>query len=120
MLTALSAARQTLGVPDMPVLFTELGYTSWSGTTIQPWLGGGFTTMRNAETGLDELVVPGYSNSRSTPHPYSDGKVANRNVGVWLRGLQLATSVREVFPGLLTYGANFDEFAGASSPLKCE
>jgi hypothetical protein len=33
-------ARQKAGVADMPVLFTELGYTSNTGSTIKPWLGG--------------------------------------------------------------------------------
>ncbi|MEM7036657.1 MAG: hypothetical protein AAF570_06725 [Bacteroidota bacterium] len=45
----------TLGVPNMPVLITELGYTRYSGSTIAPWKGHGFSLLETAET--DSLII---------------------------------------------------------------
>lgn len=44
--------RKLPDVPDLPVLFTELGYANHEGATIQPWQGFGFSHMQmpNSDT----------------------------------------------------------------------
>lgn len=38
----IDVVRRGLGRPDLPVVFTELGYTTWDGATVEPWAGAGF------------------------------------------------------------------------------
>lgn len=47
-------AKQGLG--GMPVVFTEIGYTPRSGSTVQPWAGEGLALVGNGEEG-NELVA---------------------------------------------------------------
>lgn len=42
--------------PGAPVVFTELGYTSWRGSTIQPWAGDGFAVLPDAGGGSRRVV----------------------------------------------------------------
>lgn len=50
-LDGIDAFRRGQGVPDMPVLFSELGYTRRSGTTIQPWAGEGLALLSEGDGG---------------------------------------------------------------------
>lgn len=47
--------KDTLGVPDHPVLFTELGYSSYKGSSLAPWQGEGFTLFEGGRK--DSLVI---------------------------------------------------------------
>lgn len=42
--------------PNAPVIFTELGYTSWRGSTIQPWAGDGFAVLEDGSGGQRRVV----------------------------------------------------------------
>ena len=42
--------------PDAPVIFTELGYTSWRGSTIQPWAGDGFAVLEDGAGSQRRIV----------------------------------------------------------------
>lgn len=42
--------------PGAPVIFTELGYTRWRGSTIQPWAGDGFAVLED-ENGEQRRIV---------------------------------------------------------------
>ena len=42
--------------PEAPVIFTELGYTGWRGSTIQPWAGDGFAVLED-DAGNQRRVV---------------------------------------------------------------
>jgi len=50
-LDGIDAFRRAQGVPDMPVIFSELGYTRRSGTTIQPWAGEGLALLSQGSGG---------------------------------------------------------------------
>jgi hypothetical protein len=54
-LSDLDAFRRDRGIPDTPVLFTEIGYTRRSGTTLAPWAGHGMTLVESG--GEKRLVV---------------------------------------------------------------
>jgi hypothetical protein len=54
-LTELDAFRRERGIPGTPVLFTEIGYTRRSGTTLAPWAGGGMTLVESG--GERRLIV---------------------------------------------------------------
>jgi hypothetical protein len=56
----LEELRRERGLSDMPVIFTELGYTQRAGSTIHPWAAEGFELMRGGGVAADEhpeLVV---------------------------------------------------------------
>lgn len=55
-LRAIDEVRREQGVPDMPVLFTELGYTRRARSTLEPWADTGFSVVPDGEGG-EELVV---------------------------------------------------------------
>jgi hypothetical protein len=54
-LSELDAFRHDRGIPDTPVLFTEIGYTRRSATTLAPWAGHGMTLVES--DGEERLVV---------------------------------------------------------------
>ena len=47
--------RDTMGINHIPVLFTELGYTNYSGSALAPWQGTGFSLLETAKK--DSLVI---------------------------------------------------------------
>lgn len=47
--------QDTMGIGHLPVLFTELGYTKYSGSTLAPWQGDGFSLLETEEK--DSLVI---------------------------------------------------------------
>ena len=47
--------REAAGVPNHPILFTELGYGRHSGSTLTPWQGFGFSLLRNPVQ--DSLII---------------------------------------------------------------
>ncbi len=47
--------RGACGLPDRPVVFTEIGYTTRAGATLAPWAGTGFTLLHGADG--ERLVV---------------------------------------------------------------
>ena len=54
-LARIDAVRGERGVADMPVVFTELGYTRRRGATIHPWAGAGFFILER--DGVNELFL---------------------------------------------------------------
>lgn len=54
-LRRLDAWRTRIGLPDTPVLFTELGYVARSESTLRPWAADGFAVLPAPEG--DRLVV---------------------------------------------------------------
>lgn len=54
-LDGIDRVRRDVGRPDMPVVFTEIGYTSRRSATVQPWAGDGFWVR--LESGAPELFV---------------------------------------------------------------
>ena len=53
----IAAFRQEVGVESLPVVFTELGYTSRRGCTIEPWASLGFSVLGPRDGGETRLVV---------------------------------------------------------------
>lgn len=47
--------RDTMGITWLPVLFTELGYTEYSGAALAPWQGAGFSLVESP--GKDSLII---------------------------------------------------------------
>lgn len=47
--------RDTMEITHLPILFTELGYTSYAGSSLAPWQGSGFSLLE--ESGKDSLVI---------------------------------------------------------------
>lgn len=47
--------KEKLEVPDHPVIFTELGYTAYSGAALAPWQGGGFSLVEGQKR--DSLII---------------------------------------------------------------
>lgn len=54
-LDEITAFKKEIGVPNHPVLFTELGYGNHSGSTLLPWQGFGFSVMDVADH--DSLII---------------------------------------------------------------
>jgi len=54
-LSDLDAFRRDRGIPETPVLFTEIGYVRRSGTTLAPWAGDGMTLVDSVDE--QRLVV---------------------------------------------------------------
>ncbi|MEM0999259.1 MAG: hypothetical protein AAGN35_19540 [Bacteroidota bacterium] len=47
--------REEMEITDVPVLFTELGYTEYTGSTLTPWQGSGFSLLEELER--DSLII---------------------------------------------------------------
>ncbi len=77
--------------PKAPVVFTELGYTSWRGSTIQPWAGDGFAVLDRPNASEPETGTPDVVVWRQQPPEPLERAVA-------VRALAVAASER---PGLL-------------------
>jgi hypothetical protein len=77
--------RRERGLLDKPVLFTEIGYTTRAGSTIEPWAGDGFGLVGDDEK--KDLVV------------WEDQPYAPRERALAMRALREAS--RESNPRLL-------------------
>ena len=53
-LNEIEAFRQTELITDKPVIFTELGYTRWQNSTVEPWAYSGFSLV---DSDTDDRVV---------------------------------------------------------------
>jgi hypothetical protein len=51
----ISAFKIKAEIPDHPVVFTELGYAAYSGATLAPWQGGGFSLVQGQKR--DSLII---------------------------------------------------------------
>lgn len=56
-LEQIAAFRAERGLGDLPVLFTELGYTARRGSTIEPWASQGFSLVRWPTPAQDERAA---------------------------------------------------------------
>jgi len=52
----IDAFRQSAGIPDSPVLFTEIGYTRRADATLAPWAGTGMTLVES-DAGSERVIV---------------------------------------------------------------
>ncbi len=54
-LTQIHALRQAESLPEMPLVFTELGYTQRENSTLEPWAMDGFSVVANGQ-GVKRII----------------------------------------------------------------
>lgn len=54
-LDEIKAFKEEMKIPDHPVILTELGYAEYSGATLAPWQGGGFSLIEGRKK--DSLII---------------------------------------------------------------
>jgi hypothetical protein len=111
----IDAFEREAGIPDTPVLLTEIGYTRKADVTLAPWAGTGMTLVEG-ETGKERLVV--WSRQPDEPRERALAmralhEVAAASASPRLRGLlywKLSTEPahREVEPFVYILGASDD------------
>ncbi|MCB1055609.1 MAG: hypothetical protein KDD11_08875 [Acidobacteria bacterium] len=107
----MNAFRQREGLGELPVIFTELGYTARRGSTVEPWASQGFSLLRLSE-GESPPASASATQAGSPEHPAVPPPLPPTRLMVWtdepeapleralaLRGLREAE--RRVAPGML-------------------
>ena len=80
---AVAYHKQQLGVPNHPVLFTELGYTRRSGVLAAPWSGFGFTIMPKGKFGHTFLLWEQQAVRPNDRAVAVEGLATAHNTGLW-------------------------------------